>query len=44
MQQTKLFRDQITQPNHEFIPARDFNILFSGVFPIVPISSKTDPR
>jgi hypothetical protein len=46
LQRTKRFCDQITQPSasHEFIPARDVNSMFAAVFPIVPVSSTSDPR
>jgi hypothetical protein len=47
LQRTKRFCDQITHPSgasREFMPVNDVNSMFSAVFPIVPISSTSDPR
>jgi hypothetical protein len=46
LQRTKRFCDQITHlsASREFMPVHDVNSMFSAVFPIVPISSTSDPR
>jgi hypothetical protein len=46
VQRTAHLCDQLNQPisSREFIHVRDINAMFSGVFPVVPISSTSDPK